>query len=281
VRGIEGSDSLLLLASANAVSSIQVLSEVEQAHKRQKPIYTVLVGKTSINRELDYYISRLHWIEYVPGSVEHLADRLAAVLSGKKKWSEEASPPSLRRTVLYRRDAFMGSALATLFVVGLAGIGLAYWNYHQEVIREQDYASLGWVEVSGADYVSGKADSDRISLHALVVLTADGVPFRDMIFLTAVQRPDGSIETKDQSRLLNPGQVGSMQMIDIALPANLTKLATCLVVPSPQLHKHYRITQLFSPSVNPDDGQGGPLNFMELTERNVREDDGTSCGFSA
>lgn len=49
--------------SASAVGSGQVLSEIEQAPKRRHPIYTILISKPTINRELDYYISRLHWIE--------------------------------------------------------------------------------------------------------------------------------------------------------------------------------------------------------------------------
>ena len=58
VRGIESTNSLVLLASAAAISSVQVLSEVEQAHKRKKDIYTVLVGdKPRVGRELDFYIS--------------------------------------------------------------------------------------------------------------------------------------------------------------------------------------------------------------------------------
>src|ERR1700733_5247210 len=41
LQGVADSRSLVLLASESALGSVQVLSEVEQAHKRGKPIYTV------------------------------------------------------------------------------------------------------------------------------------------------------------------------------------------------------------------------------------------------
>ncbi len=189
VGGIETSTSFLLLASESAISSVQVLSEVEQAHKRRKPIYTILIGKPKVSKELDYYISRLHWIEYAGTSVERLVGQLVKVLSGGQSWSDIASPPSLRRTVLYRRDAFAGSAVATLLAIVLAGAGLAYWRHQQQTRLDLDYRRLGYVALLSVDSSATAVDPQGANVQAQVFLLAHGVPFRDIAFITSVLCP--------------------------------------------------------------------------------------------
>src|SRR5262245_7503408 len=190
VRGIEESDAFLLLASPAAIASSQVLSEVEQAHKRRKPIYTVLIGKPKIPRELDYYISRLHWIESGTGSAEDLADRLTGVLAGSRSWQEVASPPSLRRMVLYRRDAFVGSAAATAVVLLLAATGVGFWAKSQLGSLDSDFRRVGYISLTGQH---ARADERRDTIHvqAQVWLAAEGVRFGDVTFTAAAVTRDG------------------------------------------------------------------------------------------
>jgi hypothetical protein len=263
VRGVEQSGSFILLASANAISSVQVLSEVEQAHKRNKPLYTILLGKPKVSKELDYYISRLHWIEYAGDSVDSLAARLAKVISGSQAWSDVASPPSLRRTVLYHRNAFVSSALATALVLALAGFALYYWFNRQ---LDLDYRRLGFVNVAAAP---GEPNS-TMTIKTRVWLAAEGVPFRDVRFVAAAESSNGTIDRQDHSKLFDPDQVGSHELIQFSVPADTRQLTTCLTVPSPGLHARYRVTQRFSL-------RGGD-SLSPTAEPKATKDNGAPCG---
>ncbi len=262
VRGIEQSASFILLASVNAISSVQVLSEVEQAHKRNKPLYTIMVGKPKVTEELDYYISRLHWIEYTGDSVDSLAVRLAKVISGSQDWSKVASPPSLRRTLLYRRDAFVGSALATAFVVVLVGFGLYYWTNRR---LDLDYRRLGYVTAAAEPSQKGSS----MNVDARVWLLAEGIPFRDVTFVTVAEGTNQR-EIEDHSKSFNPDQVGSQEFVQFPVPADTKRLTTCLGIPSPGLHARYRVTQTFS--VRPDN------SISSTIEPKVTKDDSSACG---
>ena len=262
VRGIEQSAAFILLASAAAISSVQVLSEVEQAHKRNKPLYTIMVGKPKVTKELDYYISRLHWIEYGGDSVEALATRLATVLNGAKDWTEVASPPSLRRTVLYRRDAFVGSAMATAVVLLVAGLGLYYWTNRS---LNLDYRRLGYVTVAAEP----TGNDSAVHVQARVWLLAERVPFRDVTFRTVAEGSNAA-DRQDHSSAFTPDRVGSQELVRFPIPGDANRLTTCLSVPSPGLHARYRVTQTFS--VSPDHA------MSPTSDPVVTKDDNTPCG---
>jgi hypothetical protein len=272
VRGIETSIAFVLLASASAVSSVQVLAEVEQAHKRRKPIYTILIGKPTVTKELDYYISRLHWIEHAGSSTDEIAGRLATVLLGKDQWQEVASPPSLRRTILYRRDAFVGSAVATLLVLLLAGAGLWYWVHRAMGRLDLDFRSLGQVTFSTPGQIISGGKSIRLSAEVWVL--AEAVHFGEARFVTAAQGSDGRIERADQSAQFLPDQVGAAEVIQVSVPAGSKKLTTCVVVPSPRRHEHYRVTQEFSLLLE----TGDSVAISRISEPKVTLDDATACG---
>jgi len=104
IGGVASSDALVLLLSADAVASIQVLTEVEQAVKHYIPIHPVLIGRPKVRSELDFYISRLHWMDSNHVPLDQLATHLANVLNGHKEWTKLATPPSLRRSILFRRS---------------------------------------------------------------------------------------------------------------------------------------------------------------------------------
>jgi hypothetical protein len=274
VRGIESTDSLVLLASAQAIASDQVLSEVEQAHKRRKAIYTVLISKPKIGRELDYYISRLHWIELGSDSPEHLAHTLAGVLSGRRNWEQVAPGPSLRRTVLYRRDAFQGAALGTLLVLIVSGSFLLYWLQRS---LDLDFRRLGHVTLAAQREQSPESGSLATKMQAQVWLQAKGVRFGDVKLVTAARLPDGHTEVVEHSNWSLPEQVGSVEFVEFAVPQTTNTLATCLIVPSPALNQPFRVTQLFA--VRPVSTSTGDQMFVSpLAEAKVSKEDGLPCG---
>jgi TIR domain-containing protein len=274
VRGIEESEAFLLLASAAAIASSQVLSEVEQAHKRRKPIYTVLIGKPNIPRELDYYISRLHWIESGTGSMEDLADRLTGVLAGSQSWQEVASPPSLRRMVLYRRDAFVGSAAATALVLLLAATGVGFWAKSRLGALDRDFRRLGYISLTGQQ-AAGDAH-DIIHVQAQVWLAADGVRFGDVTFTAAAVTRDGSVDRVNHSSLLNPEQIGGVQIVDFAIPSTADRVTACLSVPNAGLKERSRVTQTFSvPAVSQ---VAYAVDLPAVTQPQVTRDDNGLCG---
>jgi len=275
VRGIEESGAFLLLASPAAIASSQVLSEVEQAHKRKRPIYTVLIGRPKISRELDYYISRLHWIESGSGSAEDLADRLTGVLAGSQSWQEVASPPSLRRMVLYRRDAFVGSAAATALVLLLAATGVGFWAKSRLATLDSDFRRVGYISLTGQQ---ARADERRDTIHvqAQVWLAAEGVRFGDVTFTAAAVTRDGSIDRVNHSSLLNPEQVGGVQIVDFPIPVTASRVTACLSVPNARLKERSRVTQTFSvPAVSQ---VTYAVDLPAVTQPLVTRDDNSLCG---
>ena len=274
VRGIESTDALILLASAQAITSSNVLNEVEQAHKNKKVIYTVLINKPQIGRDLDYYISRLHWIE-LGVSTEQLAETLAEVLRGRKRWDKVALGPSLRRTVLYRRDAFQGAALATLLVLVLAGTGLYYWVNRS---LNLNFRGLGQVKVSAPPEDPPASASSAFKIRAHVWLLAEGVRFSGLKLRTAAYQRDGSVNRSDHSAWPMPEQVGSVETIDFLLPQTTVRLTTCLSVPSPALHRLYRVTQVFDVKAG-GTGEDDQVMISPHAEAKVSVENLSPCGF--
>ncbi len=271
VRGIEVSESFVLLASDHAVSSVQVMAEVEQAHKRRKPLYTILIGKPAISKELDYYISRLHWIESAGSSTEGIADKLAGVLNGQRSWPEVSAAPSLRRTLTYRRDVFLGAAFAVLAVLLVAGAGLWYWAHQAMRQLDVDFRSLGQVTFSAPGHAL--APDNAIQLPAQVWVLAEGVRFGDARLVAASRNQDGRVAMQDFSSTFRPEQVGSVEVVDIRLPAGARAFTTCLSVPSPRRKQRYRVAQDFS--LSPADGA---FVVTRVAEPRVSVDDGKECG---
>lgn len=242
VRGIEDSAAFVLLATPASVRSVQVLAEVEQAHKRGKPIYSILVGKPRISRELDYYISRLHWVELAGNSTSDLANRLSDVLLHRREWSEVAAPPSLRRTIRYRRDAFIGSLLATTLALTAAGGLGAFWLHSHAKRISEDFRSLGWVTVSAAE---AQAAGAPILLHAQVWLGVKDTAFKDVGLSAAFRGQSQAVSRKYLSAQFDPARVSDVQTIDFEAPRDANRMVTCMSVPSADLGARYRVKQEF------------------------------------
>jgi len=264
LRGVAESSSLLLLASESALASPQVLSEVEQAHKRGKPIYTVLIPPAKLRGEIDFYLSRLHWIESAGRSAEDIAGKLAPVLGKRREWAEVASPPGLRRTMQYRPAAFarmLGAVVLGVMLV-LGGIVLAV-NH----TLNTDFRRLGYV-----DLAAESSDGGRLVAQVRVWLMADGVPFAKVRLLTQTTAADGQVSRQEHDGWPVPEQVGSQQIVTVPLQRATRQVTTCLVVPSPRLDKSYRVTQRFLLTAASDG-----IHVSEIAAKRVSKDDGSPC----
>jgi hypothetical protein len=120
VRGIEQSAAFVLLATADAVVSPHVLNEVDQAQKHKKPIYPVFFGTPKVPGDLDYYISRLHWLQQGQSGAEGLAVKLLRVIEGRQEWQELAAAPSIRRKLRFKGESFLAAAAGSAVVLAIA-----------------------------------------------------------------------------------------------------------------------------------------------------------------
>jgi CHAT domain-containing protein/predicted negative regulator of RcsB-dependent stress response len=77
IHGIEHSVAMVLLFSAHVNASEQVMNEVERAVGNKKPIFPLRVGQVSPSQELAYFISRRHWLEVSPTSLDTVVVQLA------------------------------------------------------------------------------------------------------------------------------------------------------------------------------------------------------------
>lgn len=266
LEGIAASRSFLLLASESALASVQVLSEVEQAHKRRKQIYTLLIPPAKVRGEMDFYLSRLHWIQSTGRTPEEIAGTLADVMSQKRNWEEIASPPTLRRTMQYRPMAFarIVAAVVLALVIVLGGAAFAVSR-----ALSLNYLSLGYIAVTMEPVDNGRT----MNGHLQVYLLAKGVPFREVRIATTSETGNGAVQRQDSNTWAVPDQVGSEQDMNIPLASDVRRITTCLIVPSPDLHAPYRVTQQFILTPN---SQG--IGVAEALAQRVSKEDNSPCG---
>jgi len=266
VRGIEATDALVLLATPAAVSSENVLNELEQAHRLHKMLLTVMVGRPQISRQLSYYIARLHWIEASGSSVDGLAGRLAQALRGTASWETVASRPSLSRWFifgLWRRFLIpAGSAAVVIILVGLAAV------YFIRTRLATDYRSLGWVTLDGEQSSAG----GPISIGARVWIGNDQAALSDVSLESAVKLRDQSIQTIQLLGKQNQLQAADGQALLFTVPPQASQVTTCLTVPSRNSRAPYRVTQHFSIEMS------GGVNVAPAGAASVSKEDGAPCG---
>jgi formylglycine-generating enzyme required for sulfatase activity len=73
---IEGASGMLLVFSAKANESPQVLREIERAVDRRVPIYPVKIEDVKPSRAMEYYLSSHQWKEVDPGQLEERMEEL-------------------------------------------------------------------------------------------------------------------------------------------------------------------------------------------------------------
>lgn len=269
VHGIEGSDALILLATATAVTSHNVLNELEQAHRLHKTLLTVMIGKPEISRQLSYYIARLHWIEAAAPSMESVAARLAQTLHGVSPWEKVASKPSIARSLEYGLwRFFVAPALATAAVILLAGFGALHYLRGKV---DTDYRSLGWVTLDAA---RGNANTP-FQIGARVWMGNQETSARAIALQGAVRTQNQPAESLDLTAKLHPDQGANGQGLTFDVPENANSIVTCLTVPGAQTGAKYRVTQSFllQPGNGPDEAAIVPVGAAR-----VSKEDGSLCG---
>lgn len=267
VLGIEACETFVLFSTQAALNSVQVLAEIEQAHKRGKPILALMVGRPTLSREADYYLSRLHWLEASRQALPAAADRLAEVLGGKTAWRAVARPPTLLRHIRHRREAMVGSAAGAALVLIAAGVVAALLQHRNTLAEDLDPNALGLVSVS-----IQPLDADTLRARVAVYLNASGVRYAAARLVVATQNGPELLR-RDLSGLWNGAQQGGAQVLELQLPAAALRLTTCLSVPHPRLHSAYRVTWVY--------GLRGPQEHIGaylLEAPTVQREDGGECG---
>jgi len=116
---IQSCGALVLLLTAQSNASRHVLSEVELAFNRGKPILAVLVGRITPSADLQYFISTTHWfdadVSFDDADMAKLRADLEKLLAG-----ERIRVDTERRRQNQRRARLAAVAAAAATVLGLA-----------------------------------------------------------------------------------------------------------------------------------------------------------------
>jgi TIR domain-containing protein len=95
IEGIEGARSLLLLLGPAANRSTQVLREVERATHKRVPVVTVWLERVELAKNLEYFLSSLHWIGLDGSGFE---EQVAQVVRALKSVVRPAAAPDAPAT---------------------------------------------------------------------------------------------------------------------------------------------------------------------------------------
>jgi hypothetical protein len=136
VQAIRTSRVLLVVLSASANASPNVLREVDAALQSGVPILPLRVEDVSPSPELAYYLHATHWLDaWTPpleGHLQRLAQQVTALL-GRSASPLAGAPPSAARSpgeaVVRRRRPLAVLLVAVAAAVGAAGLwaGFAHW----------------------------------------------------------------------------------------------------------------------------------------------------------
>jgi tetratricopeptide (TPR) repeat protein len=80
VHAIEDASAMILIFSVHSNSSEQVMNEVERAVSKKKRIFPLKINDINPSTELEYFISRRHWLDASTESLEACTERLAAAI---------------------------------------------------------------------------------------------------------------------------------------------------------------------------------------------------------
>lgn len=225
-KGIEESERFLLLASSAAIASPQVLAEVEQAHKQKRPIFTVLLAQPKISRELDFYISRLHWLESAGADAETLGRTLAKAMRSRETWETVGTRPSPGRTLRYRRDVAMVALTAAFAAAAVVALGVLAMTSQLGNALDADYRRLGFLAAEGISPAA--SDSVRVRLRAWL-FRQDGASASLTVVVDAPERAADSVRPLVHRLELEAVET---QLIELIVPGARTSVTTCLSVRS-------------------------------------------------
>ena len=68
---------LVLVLSRNAIESPHVMSEVERASSKRRPVLSVRMDATELPPDLEYFVSANHWLDASDGPIEGILPALS------------------------------------------------------------------------------------------------------------------------------------------------------------------------------------------------------------
>ena len=80
IRAIKQCSAVVLVFSPNANQSEHVGNEIDKAFNAKKPIIPFVVEMTEVSEDLDYYLSRKHWLVAYPDYKEKTASLVETIL---------------------------------------------------------------------------------------------------------------------------------------------------------------------------------------------------------
>lgn len=85
IDGIKSSKLFILIYSANSSSSKQVIREVDRAVHAGLPVINLRLEDVPLSKQLEYYLSSVHWLDAITSPLEEHIDKLSGVVKALLK----------------------------------------------------------------------------------------------------------------------------------------------------------------------------------------------------
>ena len=121
VHAIEEALAIVFIFSEHSNASEQVMNEIERATSKRKPIFPLKLGPIMPSPELEYFISRRHWLDLTLAPLDTLLPQLAVALQAL---TAQKVPVGLRGAGPARKPERIFVRVGTAGVLVLA---LAVW----------------------------------------------------------------------------------------------------------------------------------------------------------
>jgi len=158
VGAINEARALVLVLSANAVTSSHVSREVERAASKRRPMIAFRIDAAPLSRALEYFLGESQWIDVralgMPAALAKLAETLGQVLGQTVAADPVATAKPLKRTG-ERAKLFVGASVVISVGVAVA-LGVHFWSQSHNAaqsaaavaITEKSVAVLPFVDMS-------------------------------------------------------------------------------------------------------------------------------------
>lgn len=93
VNAIEDSIAMVFIFSENSNRSEQVMNEIERSVSKAKPIFPIKISPIAPSSELEYFISRRHWLDLTTTPLDRILPQLAEALHHLQT---DLAPPEFR-----------------------------------------------------------------------------------------------------------------------------------------------------------------------------------------
>ncbi len=254
VEAIASTQILLLIFSSKANASPHVLSELELAYKRGKTIVPFRIESVLPDKDLEYYIQRVHWLDALTPPLESRLDELVDLTTRTLSSSRVAESPgeqvdaaagtltAIAPEPVQPRDAITWRSILLWYVgaiaLAVAGSYLAYGPFTSDSWRH-------WAESTRTNVVF--LDTSRVVIAALLALFA--LHNLDVIPSLASRR-----------RRINSRRLERNEWIVVGVFAALFVLCAYYVLP--ENFKHLYALQIKSHQVTPS--VSDPLSFGQI-----------------